>query len=256
MSSHRHDHTEPLGRRPSGRGGSLTDAIAVARPVLQDINVHVLGMRHIGPRSEYRGEPPACGDADGIDRGTQMLISIGLDGQRSTIRELEAHDVDRQTGRVRADLADLCAVAVAAFVTRPRVNRLEFYCELAGNERSDEVAQPMAEPFTELAGKRRLIWQADRRLPPRWQFDGLELHGRRDRTFRVDSRRKRDRLKFDSGGTETIQAGLIDGGRRLGLFRRRDVVWSGMGGRLSRAWRWQWRGRGSGRAGSVQREGE
>lgn len=122
MSSHRHDHTEPLGHRPSGRGGSLTDAIAVARPVLQDINVHVLGMRHIGTRSEYRGEPPACGDADGIDRGKQMLISIGLDGQRSTIRELEAHDVDRQTGRVRADLADLCAVAVAAFVTRPRVN--------------------------------------------------------------------------------------------------------------------------------------
>ncbi len=122
VSSHRHDHTEPLGHSPSGRGGSLTDAIAVARPVLQDINVHVLGMRHIGPRSKYRSEPPACGDADGIDRGTQMLISIGLGGQRSTICELEAHDVDRQTGRVRADLADLCAVAVAAFVTRPRVN--------------------------------------------------------------------------------------------------------------------------------------
>ena len=106
----------------SGRGGSLTNAVAVARPVLQDVDVQVLGMRRIGPWAEYRCEPPACGDADGIDRGKQMLISIGLDGQRSTIRELEAHDVDRQTGRVRADLADLCAVAVAAFVTRPRVN--------------------------------------------------------------------------------------------------------------------------------------
>jgi hypothetical protein len=38
-----------------------------------------------------------------------------------------------------------------------RVNRLEFDRELAGYERSDEIAQPMAEPFTELTGKRRLF---------------------------------------------------------------------------------------------------
>jgi hypothetical protein len=80
---------------PRGRGGSLTEAVAVARPVLQNINVHVLCMRRIGPWAEYRGEPPACGDTDGIDRGTQMLIPIGLDGQRFAIRELEARDVDR-----------------------------------------------------------------------------------------------------------------------------------------------------------------
>ena len=74
----------------SGRGGSLTDAVAVARPVLEDVDVHVIGMRRIGPRPEHRGEPPACGDTDGIDRGTQMLIPIGLNGQRSAICELEA----------------------------------------------------------------------------------------------------------------------------------------------------------------------
>jgi hypothetical protein len=34
---------------PRGRGGSLTEAVAVARPVLQNINVHVLCMRRIGP---------------------------------------------------------------------------------------------------------------------------------------------------------------------------------------------------------------
>ena len=62
-----------------------------------------------------------------------------------------------QSSLMRADLADLCAVAVAAFVTRSGVNRLEFDRELAGNERSDEIAQPMAEPFTELTGKRRLF---------------------------------------------------------------------------------------------------
>ena len=96
---------------------------------------------------------------------------------------------------------------------------------------SSKLATSTARPdgaFTELAGKRRLIGQADRRFPPQRQFDGLEPHGRRDGTFRVDGPRKRDRLKFDSGGGETIQAGLIDGGRRLGLFRRREVVWSGM----------------------------
>ena len=125
--------------------------------MLQNIDVHVLGMHSIGPWAEYRGEPPACGDVDGIDRGTQMGIPIGPDGQRFAIRELETRDIDRQTGRMRADLADLCAVAVAAFVTRSGVNRLEFDREIAGNERSDEIAQPMAEPFTELTGKRRLF---------------------------------------------------------------------------------------------------
>src|ERR1700719_838076 len=98
----------------SGRGGSQTNAVAVARAVLQDVDVHVLGMRRIGPWAEYRGEPPACGDADGIDRSTQLFISIRLDGHHFAIRELEARDVDRQTRRMRADLADLCAVAVAA----------------------------------------------------------------------------------------------------------------------------------------------
>jgi hypothetical protein len=63
-------------------------------------------------------------------------------------------------------------------------------------------------------------------------------HGRRDGAFRVDSWRKHDLLEFDSGGAETIQAGLIDGGRPLGLFRRRYVVRNGMGSRIGRAWRW------------------
>ena len=151
------EHTWPLGHRISRRGGSLTNAVAVARPVLQHVDVQVLGMRRIGPWAEYRCEPPACGDADGIDRATQMFIPIRFDGQCFAIRELEARDVHRQTGRVRADLAGLCAVAIAAFVTRSRVNRLEFDRELAGNERSDEIAQPMAEPLTELTGKRRLF---------------------------------------------------------------------------------------------------
>jgi hypothetical protein len=83
-------------------------------------------------------------DADGIDRATQMVVHIRFDGQCFAIRELEARDVHRQTGRVRADLAGLCVVAVA---TRSRVNRLEFDRELASNERSDEIAQPMAEPL-------------------------------------------------------------------------------------------------------------
>jgi hypothetical protein len=184
----------------SGRGGSLTNSVAVARTVLQDVDVHVLGVRSIGPWAEYRGEPPACGNADGVDRGTQMLIPIRLNGQRFAIREFETRDVDRQTGRMRADLADLCAVAVAAFITLSGVNRLEFDRESAGNERSDEIAQPMVEPFTELTGKRRLFGQAYRRSPRRGQFDGLEPHGCRDGTFRVDSwREQHDRLKFDSG---------------------------------------------------------
>src|SRR5207302_4713876 len=69
--SPQHEHTWRLGHSMSGRGRSLTNAVAVTRPVLQDIDVQVLGMRRIGPWAEYRCEPPACGDADGIDRATQ-----------------------------------------------------------------------------------------------------------------------------------------------------------------------------------------
>jgi hypothetical protein len=55
---------------------SLTDRCGSGRrPVLQDVDVHVIGVRRIGPWPEHRRESPACGDADGIDRGTQMLIS-------------------------------------------------------------------------------------------------------------------------------------------------------------------------------------
>jgi hypothetical protein len=67
---------------------------------------------------------------------------------------------------------------------------------------------------------------------------------------------KRDRLEFDSGGAETTHAGLIDGGLRLGLFRRCGVVWGGMRGRLGRAWTWQGRGLDDGRAEGLQREGK
>jgi hypothetical protein len=52
-----------------------------------------------------------------------------------------AHNTSRSSSALSketepsSDLAGLCVVAVAAFVTRSRVNRLEF-----GNERSDEIA--------------------------------------------------------------------------------------------------------------------
>src|ERR1700752_3101134 len=85
------------------------------------------------PGPKHRREPPACGDADGIDRGTQMLIPIGLDGQRSAIREPETRDVGRESGRVSADLTGVGAVAIAAFATWPGADGLEFDRELAGN---------------------------------------------------------------------------------------------------------------------------
>ncbi len=114
----------------------------------------------------------------------------------------------------------------------------------------------MAKPFTEPAGKRRFIGQADRRDPLRRQFDGLEPHGRVDSAARFGGRWKRDRLELDSGGAETIQTGLIDGGLRLGLFRRRGVVWGEMRGRLGRAWTRSGRGPVKGRAGGLRQEGE
>src|SRR5947209_20112220 len=93
--SPQHEHTWRLGHSMSGRGRSLTNAVAVTRPVLQDIDVQVLGMRRIGPWAEYRCEPPACGDADGIDRATQMFIAIRFDGECFAIHALESRCLPR-----------------------------------------------------------------------------------------------------------------------------------------------------------------
>jgi len=86
----------------SGRGGLLTNAVAVARLVLQDVDVQVLGMRPIGPWAEHRCEPPACGDADGIDHATQMFIPIRFDG---TVSPLASSKLVTSTAR-----PDVCAL--------------------------------------------------------------------------------------------------------------------------------------------------
>ena len=86
-------------------------------------------------------------------------IGCTAESLRRWLRQAER---DAGTRRVCADLAVLGVVAIAAFVPRPCANRLEFGRELSKNERSDEIAQPMAEPFTKVAGNCGLIGQEDR----------------------------------------------------------------------------------------------
>jgi hypothetical protein len=95
---------------------------------------------------------------------------------------------------VCADLAILGVVAIAAFVPRPCANRLEFDRELPENERSDEIPQPMAEPFTKVAGNRGLIGQEDR---PSRAHDGLKPYGRLNGAPRIGGQRQRDRFECD-----------------------------------------------------------
>ena len=52
----------------------------------------------------------------------------------------------------------------------------------------------MAEPFTELAGKRRLIGQEDR---PSRTPDGLKPYGCRNGALRIGGQRQRDRFECD-----------------------------------------------------------
>ncbi len=58
---------------------SLTDAKAIARSVLQNVDMHVISVRLIGTRPEHRCEPATCSNADCIDRGLHMLVPIRRD---------------------------------------------------------------------------------------------------------------------------------------------------------------------------------
>ena len=58
---------------------SLTDAKAIARSVLQNVDMHVISVRLIGSRPEHRCEPATCSNTDCIDRGPQMLVPLGRD---------------------------------------------------------------------------------------------------------------------------------------------------------------------------------
>ncbi len=56
---------------------SKTDAKAIARAVLQNVDMHVISVRLIGTRPEHRCEPATCSNADCIDRGPHMLVPLG-----------------------------------------------------------------------------------------------------------------------------------------------------------------------------------
>src|SRR6266498_1195923 len=136
---------------------SLTDAVALARAVLNDVDVHMIRMRRVRSWPQHRGEPAACGDADGGEGIPHPLVAVRLHRKRSAVGQLEACDIGRQPRCVRADLAGLGAVSVTAFITRTGSHRFELDGELAGDERGDEIAQPMAEAFAEAAGQSRLV---------------------------------------------------------------------------------------------------
>ena len=82
---------------------SLANAVLVARAVLEDVDMDVVGMRFIGAWAEHGREPAATGFADRIDCSAGITwVSVRSDGERHAVREFETENICRNAERVGA----------------------------------------------------------------------------------------------------------------------------------------------------------
>ena len=82
---------------------SLANAVVVARAVLEDVDMDVVGMRFIGAWAEHGRKPAATRFADRIDRTTGITaVSVRPDGERRTVREFETQNIRRNSERAWA----------------------------------------------------------------------------------------------------------------------------------------------------------
>jgi len=88
LESGRHGAPLTVGGRPGVLHGSLS-------AVLQDVDVHVIGVGRIRSWPQHGREPSACGDAERADRRPQMLVPVRFDGERPSVREFKARDIGR-----------------------------------------------------------------------------------------------------------------------------------------------------------------
>jgi hypothetical protein len=96
---------------------SLANAVVVARAVLEDVDMHVVGMRFVGAWAEHGREPAATRFADRIDCGTGIIgISVRPDGEGHAVREFETQNICRNSERVGAQLPAFGMIAVAALI--------------------------------------------------------------------------------------------------------------------------------------------
>jgi hypothetical protein len=84
---------------------SLANAVVVARTVLEDVDMDVVGVRFVGAWAEHGREPAATGFADRIDCSASITcVSVRSDGERHAVREFETQNICRNSERMGAKL--------------------------------------------------------------------------------------------------------------------------------------------------------
>ena len=186
---------------------SLANAVVVARAVLEDVDMDVVGMRFIGAWAEHGRKPAATRFADRIDCTTGITgVSVRPDGECRAVREFETQNICRNSERVGAQLPTFGMIAVAALITGD-MNGLEIRPEVRGEDRSHDFAQPMGQRLSEAARNHRLFRKSD--AGPRCARDRLHANRCIDHACRIRCRCKYCNLEFEACGGEPIKTRLI-----------------------------------------------
>jgi hypothetical protein len=186
---------------------SLANTVLVARTVLEDVDMDVVGMRFVGAWAEHGREPAATRFADRIDGNAGITwVSVRSDGERRAVREFETQNICRNSERVGAQLPAFGMVAVAALITGD-MNGLESCPEVCSEDRSHDFAQPTGQRFGEAARNHGLFRKSD--AGPRRALDRLHANWCIDHACRIRCRCKYCNLEFEACRGEPIETRLI-----------------------------------------------
>jgi hypothetical protein len=186
---------------------SLANAVEVARTVLEDVDMDVVGMRFVGAWAEHGREPAATRFADRIDCSAGITwVCVRSDGECRAVREFETQNICGNSKRVGAQLPAFGMVAVAALITGD-MNGLEICPEACSEDRSHDFAQPMGQRLSEAARNHGLFRKSD--AGPRCARDRLHANWCIDHTCRIRCRCKYCNLEFEACGGEPIETRLI-----------------------------------------------
>jgi hypothetical protein len=103
---------------------SLANTVVVARTVLEDVDMDVVGMRFVGAWAEHGREPAATRFADRIDCSAGITwVSVRPDGERRAVREFETQNIRRNSERVGTQLPRMAKISTRDVRARSMVTK-------------------------------------------------------------------------------------------------------------------------------------
>ena len=138
------------------------NAIAPARAVPGDIEMHVGGVEGVRARTQNRREPAAGRRPYRAEVGRFVRARPPLDRNAPLVRERDRNEIDRQSLRVSADLAPSHAILGPASIARTGLDRRDLGVQRSLPKRRDDKTHIVGEHRGEFASDQRAVRQAHR----------------------------------------------------------------------------------------------